>query len=118
LQTAAYEIYPSAGFDVNGTMQVTENVDGGARDAVTLQDTESGRMYPSHSHTGDCGSGGEIIYPLEPIPGGPESMVTTIEASVFDVINSDLYINIHEPDDLSAIVACGEIGLGASDPWR
>jgi len=119
LQTATYEIYPSEGFDVNGTVQVAENVDGGARVTVTLQNTEDGQMYPSHFHEGDCGSGGEIVYPLEPLPGGPESIVTEVDASVFDIINSDLYINIHRsPDDLGTIVACGEVGLGANDQWR
>lgn len=119
LQTAAYEIYPSEGFNVNGTVQVAENVDGGARVTVTLQDIDAGQMYPSHFHEGDCGSGGEIIYPLEAIPGDNGSIVTNVGASVFDVINSDLYINIHRsPDDLGTIVACGEVGLGANDQWR
>lgn len=121
LQTASYKIYPTEGFDVGGTVQVTEDVDvgGNARVAVTLLNTESGQLYPSHFREGDCGSGGEIIYPLEPIPGGPESVVTSIAGSVFTVINSDLYINIHRsPDDLETIVACGEVGLGANDQWR
>lgn len=56
--------------------------------------------------------------PLELIPGGPESIVTDVEASAFKVISSDLYISIHEPDGLSTIVACGEIGLGTNDQWR
>lgn len=86
LQTAAYEIYPSEGFNVNGTVQVAENVDGGARVTVTLQDIDAGQMYPSHFHEGDCGSGGEIIYPLEAIPGDNGSIVTNVGASVFDVI--------------------------------
>ena len=118
LQTAFYEIYPTENSTIDGTVQVTENVDGGARAAVTLQNTEDGLVYPSHFHAGDCGTGGNIVYPLEPIPGGPDSVVTTVDASVFDVINSDLYINIHSPDDVSVIVACGEVGLGANAQWR
>lgn len=119
LQTATYEIYPTEGHNVNGTVQVTEDLDSGARVTVTLQNAEAGQLYPSHFHQGDCGSGGVIVYPLETLPGGPESIVTHIDASVFDVINSDLYINIHRsPDDLETIVACGEVGLGANDQWR
>ena len=119
LQTAYYEIYPTEGFNVNGTVQVTENPDGGARVTVTLQNTEDGQLYPSHFHAGDCGTGGAIVYPLEPIPGGPQSIVTHVEASVFDIINQDLHINIHRsPDDLQTIVACGEVGLGANEQWR
>ncbi len=118
LQTAFYEIYPTENSTIEGTVQVTENADGGARATVTLQNADDGLMYPSHFHTGDCGTGGGIVYPLEPIPGGPESIVTTVDASVFDVINSDLYINIHSPDDMSVIVACGEVGLGANAQWR
>ena len=86
LQTAFYEIYPTENSNIDGTVQVTENADGGARATVTLQNAEDGMMYPSHFHTGDCGTGGEIVYPLEPIPGGPDSIVTTVDASVFDVI--------------------------------
>lgn len=118
LQTAVYEIYPTEASDVNGAVQVAENPDGGARVAVTLKNTETGLMYPAHFHRGDCGTGGDIIYPLEPIPGGPQSAVTTVDTGVFDIINSDLYINIHQPDDLSTIFACGEVGLGANDQWR
>ena len=75
-------------------------------------------MYPSHFRTGDCGTGGDVVYPLEIIPGGSGSTVTTVDARVFDIINSDLYINIRSPDDMSVIVACGEVGLGANARWR
>lgn len=119
LQTAFYQIYPTESFNVDGVVQVTEDPDGGARVTVTLRDTDSGQMYPSHFHAGDCGSGGAIVYPLELIPGGPDTVVSRIDASVFDVINSDLHINIHQsPDNLGTIVACGEVGLGANEQWR
>ena len=122
LQTATYEVYPTEVGDVNGVVQVVENVDGGARVVVTLLETEGNRAYPAHFHAGDCGSGGEIVYPLEAVPSSAEgntaAEVTTVDTSVFDIINRDLYINIHQPGDLSTILACGEVGLGANAQWR
>lgn len=118
LQTAAYEIYPTEGNSGNGIVQVTENPDGMARAVVTMLGLEQGVMYPAHFHEGDCGSGGGIVYPLEPVPGGKFTNVSEIDGTVFDVINADLYINIHDPNDLSNILACGEVGLGANAQWR
>jgi hypothetical protein len=115
LTTASFNIYPTENSTIEGTVQIMETTDQGTRVAVTLLNTETGQLYPAHFHDGDCGSGGEIVYPLEPLPGGPDSVVSFVDAPFSKVMNSDLYINVHQsPDNLETILACGEVNATCS----
>lgn len=118
LTTAFYAFYPTENSSISGMVQVTEDLDMGARVSVTALGTEAGVMYPAHFHAGDCGSGGDIIYPLEGLAGGDQSPVSNIDATVEEIINSNLYVNIHDPNDMSVILACGEVGMGANEQWQ
>ena len=117
LETVFYEIYPNEGYEVEGTAQVVEDTEtGGARVVVSLQNTSPGDTHPAHFHAGSCGDGGDIIVPLESIDGESGSSVTDTDASFEEITSSDFYVNIHlSPDELSTIVACGEVGQGAGD---
>ena len=117
LETVFYEIYPNEGYDVEGTVQVVENAEtGGARVVISLQNTTEGEVHPAHFHAGSCGDGGDIIVPLESVDGESGSSVTDTDTSFEEITSSDFYINIHlSPEELSTIVACGEVGQGAGD---
>ena len=117
LETVFYEIYPNEGYDVEGTVQVVENSEtGGARVVISLQNTAEGNVHPAHFHAGDCGTGGDIIVPLESVDGASGSSVTDTDTSFDEITASDFYINIHlSPEEISTIVACGEAGEGEED---
>ena len=117
LETVFYEIYSNEGYDVEGTVQVVENAEtGGARVVISLQNTSEGEIHPAHFHAGSCGDGGDIIVPLTSVDGESGSSVTDTDTSFDEVTSTDFYINIHlSPDEISTIVACGEVGEGAGD---
>lgn len=115
LETAFYSLSPVGDSGAEGRAQVMESeAEEGTRLTVTVTGLADGSLYPSHLHEGDCGSDGPVAYPLESVPGGPDSPVSFVDASFDTLMNSDLYIDVHHPEDPTVIVACGEVGLGAT----
>ena len=89
--------------------------------------------HPAHIHTGLCDTLGDVVYPLanvsmEEMSGEAmgaasaipvDASVTTVEASLADIVAADHAINVHESEEnIANYVACGDIGgpmMGDSD---
>lgn len=78
---------------------------------VNLINTDASLSYPAHIHLGNCGSNGDVVVPLENINGATGLSITMTSATYADISGGDHYINVHRPEDLSSIVACGEVGM-------
>ena len=95
--------------------------------------------HPAHIHSGTCAELGDVVFPLSnvggdfPSDGTPmagsamgatsaipvEASVTTVQASLADIVSGGHAINIHESaENIQNYIACGDIGgmmLGTSD---
>lgn len=82
--------------------------------SVLLRNTPEGGVHPMHFHTGDCGSGGDVVIPLNNLDGTTGTSRTIVQVPYGVIVGGDHYLNVHlAPDDLGTIVACGEVGTGA-----
>jgi plastocyanin len=103
---------------------------------ASAHDEES---HPAHIHAGTCAELGEVVFPLSNVgadfqaDGTPmagtamgassaipvDASVTTVEASLADIVAGGHAINIHESaENIQNYIACGDIGgmmLGTSD---
>ena len=106
-----YQVLPVDGSGVRGSVLVSDYGFEGAIVVVLLSGTPVDGVHPAHFHAGDCGSGGDIVVPLENVNGRSGLSVTTTDAPYDDVVNGNYYLNIHlSPDNIGTIVACGEVG--------
>ena len=111
VQRTRYQVLPVDGSGVRGSVLVSDYGFEGAVVVILLSGTQAGGVHPAHFHLGDCGSGGEIVVPLENVSGRSGLSVTTTDASYEDIVGGDHYLNIHlSPDSMDVIVACGEVG--------
>ncbi|MEM7736677.1 MAG: fasciclin domain-containing protein [Deinococcota bacterium] len=107
--------YPVGSFNnsgVTGSVLLSDYGNGFTVVTIALQGTPVGGSHPAHFHAGNCGSGGDIVVPLENV-NGASGFSTTVTPVPFDnIISGDHYLNIHLSDQqLDVIVACGEVGL-------
>lgn len=86
------------------------------RSTITLRGGLVQGDYPWHVHEGTCGSGGPIVGdpseypPLSTGSGTVGSATATFDADLDP--DGAYYINIHRPEDLETIVACGQLRVG------
>ena len=91
----------------SGTATLTDNGDGTTTVEIQLEGAPTDVAQPAHIHEGDCGSGGDIVYPLENVENGMST--STVEASLDELVSGDFYVNVHmSPEDIATTVACGE----------
>jgi hypothetical protein len=106
---------------VSGAGTITDNGNGTVTVRVTLKN-DPGGVHPEHLHEGVCtGTIPTVRYPLNDIRNGKAT--TTIEASMADLSETPLYLNIHESkENLARVIACAQVegvermprsGLGA-----
>lgn len=82
--------------------------------SILLQGTPQGAVHPAHFHAGNCGSGGDVVVPLNSIDGTTGISRTIVDVPYGVIMGNDHYLNIHlSPDDMGTIAACGEVGTGA-----
>ena len=109
-----YQVLPVDESGVRGSVLVSDYGLGGSVVVILLSGTPVDGVHPAHFHQGDCGSGGEIVVPLENVNGRSGLSVTTTDAPYDDIVSGNYYLNIHlSPDDMGTIVACGEVGANA-----
>ena len=109
-----YQVLPVDGSGVRGSVLVSDYGFDGAIVVILLSGTPVDGVHPAHFHAGDCGSGGDIVVPLENVNGRSGLSVTTTDTPYDDVVNGNYYLNIHlSPDNMGTIVACGEVGANA-----
>ncbi len=111
VQRTRYQVLPVDGSGVRGSVLVSDYGFEGAVVVILLSGTPVDGVHPAHFHLGDCGSGGDIVVPLENVNGRSGLSVTTTDASYDDIVSGNHYLNIHlSPDSMGTIVACGEVG--------
>ncbi|CAN5899777.1 hypothetical protein BH24DEI2_BH24DEI2_28210 [soil metagenome] len=113
-RSVRYEIMPVENSGVSGSVLI---LDYGAETVVVISvtGTQAGNTHPAHFHTGDVGSGGDIVVPLKDVDGANGLSITVLDTPYDTIVEGDHYVNIHlSPDDLGTIVASGEVGAGAT----
>ena len=115
--TASYGLFQVAGSDINGQVQLTEDVQGGTKFVVTLVNIDEGQEYPMAMYRGDCGPDREQVLELDPVgefPDDPYASVTETELTLSDVTSDDYFIYVFRDTMGGEVVACGEVGVGAN----
>ena len=115
--TASYGLFQVAGSDINGQVQLTEDVQGGTKFVVTLVNIDEGQEYPMAMYRGDCGPDREQVLELDPVgefPDDPYASVTETELNISDVTSGDYFIYVFRDTMGGEVVACGEVGEGAN----
>ena len=78
---------------------------------INMTGLASKQVYPSHIHSGSCGSNGDVVVPLENVGGDSGLSITLTTVPYADLTSGSYYINVHQsPEDLSTIISCGQIG--------
>lgn len=115
-RSVTYNVSQVGDSGVVGTVFIGEYGPSTTAVVISLDGTSAGNTHPAHFHSGDCGSGGGIVVPLTSVDGSTGMSITLTDEPYDDILESDLYLNIHRsPDDIATIVACGEVGTGV-DP--
>ena len=106
---------------INGTVTFEEVSETETMVTIAVEGTAAGATYPAHIHEGSH-PGGAIYISLTPVSGDTgtsSTLVTQTDDGMnvnFDyLVNYDGYVNVHNPDDPSILVATGETGAGAND---
>jgi uncharacterized surface protein with fasciclin (FAS1) repeats len=82
---------------------------------VLVQGSPAGGKHPMHIHAGNCGDNGDIVVPLNDLDGTTGTSRTVVNVPYGTIIGGDHYLNIHlSADAVDTIVACGEVGTGAT----
>jgi CHRD domain len=110
-QNSSYQLAPVNSSGLAGTVYLADYGTGNLFVVMNIINTDSSLSYPAHIHLGSCGSNGDVAVPLENVNGATGLSVTMTDASYADISGGDYYINVHRPEDLSNIVACGEVGM-------
>lgn len=81
---------------------------------INLSGTPAGGDHPAHFHAGDCGTMGDVVVPLNNVDGSNGTSSTLVDVPLDAILegNHALYVHL-APDQISTVVACGEIGAGA-----
>ncbi len=115
-QSSSYQLAPVNSNGITGTVFLADYGVGYTLIVVNIMNADASLSYPAHIHDGSlggCGSNGEVEIPLENVSGATGLSVTMTDASYADLTAGGFYINVHRPEDLSNIVACGELGMAA-----
>ncbi len=114
-RSVRYAVSPVENSGISGSVLISNYGNGKTVVVTSLFGAKPGGNYPEHFHTGDCGSNGAIVVPLNNVSGDTGMAVTVIHTPYEQILDQDLYLNIHaSPNDLgTTILACGEVGQGA-----
>ena len=113
LKMVSYEFSSVEDDNARGFVQITDYGLGAISIVINARGVPARRDFPAHFHSGDCGSGGDVVVPLNDVDGATGLSVTFSTATFDDVVNGNHYLNIHaSADNMGSILACGEIGLG------
>lgn len=117
IPTAAYGIFAVGGSGISGQVQVSGQVEGGTRIALSLTGAEARKTYPTELRSGDCGPDGTLLRQLNDFPLGvvdPGASETTTTLSFEEIVEANNYLTIYAADGSGTVIACGEVGLGAN----
>lgn len=114
-----YLLGPVSNPAISGTAKFIKNLDNSTTIQLQLTGTSAGVQYPAHIHFNTAAESGAIALTLGTVNGdtGYSAITTTTlndnsAISYEDLLDFDGYINVHNPvpDDLSVLVAQGDIG--------
>jgi CHRD domain len=117
MRTEGYGIFPVNGGSVSGQIQVAEEADGTARVIVTLRNFDIGQRFPLEIRQGDCGPDRPLLISLNDLPSvmdDPTVSWTATPLRYEDIAEGNNFIYVYAPDYSGAVVACGEVGIGAN----
>lgn len=116
--TTTYALSSVAVPEISGTATFTKNTDDTTTITLALENTPDDGMHPAHIHFNTAAEGGDIALTLGTVEG--DTGIGMIRTATLDdgtaisyeeLIVFDGYINVHlSPDDLSTLVAQGDIG--------
>ncbi|AUC81044.1 CHRD domain-containing protein [Lacinutrix sp. Bg11-31] len=103
--------------DASGTITFKKRLNGEALAIFNLEGTPASGMLPAHIHANDAATGGPILFTFKMVNGTTGSSHTNIEmlddGTPFvynDVLTVNGYVNVHFENDLSLLIAQGNIG--------
>ncbi|MGL4608343.1 MAG: fasciclin domain-containing protein [Trueperaceae bacterium] len=109
--------YPIAEVDGSGIRGVLI-VKGDTRNStvtVVLQGTPEGGQHPVSLYTGNCGAEDEAVVLLNDLNGTTGTSRTVVNIPYGTIVGGDHSLDVHvSAADLATIVACGEVGEGAT----
>lgn len=116
--STTYDLVSKSDPSIFGTATFYQNKDNSTFVKLNLRNTPDGGMHPAHIHFNSAVEGGDIAISLEPVDGSTgfsDTEVTALDdgtAITYEELTQfDGYINVHaSPDDLSTLVAQGDIG--------
>lgn len=117
LQSESYQLFAIDGSGVSGTLNVTEEVDGGTTFVVTAVGINPGEMYLPVLFAGDCGPDRERVAELAPIgsiPEDPFASISEVSMSFDEVAEGDFFLYLYPEGGEGDPLACGEVGAGAN----
>lgn len=117
LRSARFAISPAASSGVGGSVLVADYGPSRTVIVIGLAGTPAGTSYAASLRSGDCGSGGAVVTPLEEVRGGSGLGVTTTDTPFDVIVEGDHYVEVMLEvgleDGLAApgtVVGCAEVG--------
>jgi hypothetical protein len=100
-----------AGSGVSGTVLIVDMGRGQSHVQVRLDGTPAGGNHPMHFHTGRCGSAGGVVIPLSNVDGDTGWSSTALDVPFEWIVGASHAVMVHlASDQMSTIVACGDVG--------
>ncbi|WP_290699720.1 CHRD domain-containing protein [Lacinutrix sp.] len=103
--------------NASGSITFKKRLNGEALAVIDLEGTPSSGMLPAHIHANDAAIGGPIIFTFNMVNGTTGSSQTNVETlddnTSFlydDVLTVNGYVNVHFENNLSLLIAQGNIG--------
>jgi hypothetical protein len=112
-QSSSYQLAPVNSSGMAGTVYIADYGAENTFIVVNVVNADASLSYPAHIHEGSCGSNGEVAVPLEDVKGSRGLSVTMTDAPYTDLVLGNFYVNVHHPEDINFILACGELSAGA-----
>ncbi|MFP4291701.1 MAG: CHRD domain-containing protein [Cyclobacteriaceae bacterium] len=103
---------------ISGSILFEERRNGSTKATITLEGTPEGGSHPAHIHMNTAVESGPIVVSFAEVDGTTGLSISDVEAfddgtdlTYEEIIEYDGYVNVHlSPDELSTIVAQGDIG--------
>jgi uncharacterized surface protein with fasciclin (FAS1) repeats len=107
-----YDVPAVAGSGVSGSALIVDLGAGQSHVQVRLDGTPAGGDHPMHFHVGRCGSAGSVVIPLTNVDGDSGWSSTRLDVPFGWIVGSSHALMVHlASDQMSTIVACGDVGL-------
>ncbi len=107
-----YDLDAVAGSGVSGSVLIVDMGRGSSQVQVNLEGTPAGGDHPIHFHDGRCGSAGGVVIPLNNVDGDSGWSSTTVDVPFTWIVGNAHALMVHlSPDQMSTIVACGDVGI-------